>query len=100
MSSQFDDLFKAVRDKKQPKTSKQGSPEIEQSPPQSERAAAQPSKELSKSDKRNLDFEQTLVYLRTTTKRQVKKSLLDDPDGRDFSDLVEELLVNWLRQID
>lgn len=44
----------------------------------------------------NPDFEQTSLYLRIETHHAVKVALLQARDGRDVSDLVEELLCEWL----
>lgn len=44
----------------------------------------------------NPDFEQTSLYLRKETHHAVKVALLQARDGRDVSDLVEELLIKWL----
>lgn len=43
-------------------------------------------------------FVQTTAYIRKETLRQVKKELLElqGAEERDFSELVEELLVKWL----
>lgn len=43
----------------------------------------------------NPDYEQVTAYIRKETYKNVKKKLLDDPDGRDFSTLLEELLDRW-----
>ena len=46
---------------------------------------------------RNEDYTQVLTYIRKDTHRRIKKTLIDDPD-RNLSDLVEELLNNWLEK--
>jgi signal recognition particle GTPase len=46
----------------------------------------------------NADYTQVLTYIRRNTHRQIKKILIDDPDERDVSDLVEELLSDWLKK--
>lgn len=95
MSSQFEELFKARKEEKTPTKKKPESVKKESpSPPpvtQSAEAAA-----IAKS--KSSEFEQALIYLKKSTKKEVKKTLLDDPQGRNFSDLVEELLTNWLKQ--
>jgi len=53
-------------------------------------------KKIGKSS--NTDFTQVLTYIRRDTHRQIKKVLIDDPDERDLSDLVEELLRGWLKK--
>jgi len=45
----------------------------------------------------NADYEQTTAYVRRTTYRDVKIALLQDGDDRDYSELVEELLTQWLQ---
>ncbi len=47
----------------------------------------------------NADYTQVLTYIKRNTHRQVKKSLFDDPQNRDLSELVEELLADWLKKI-
>lgn len=53
-------------------------------------------KKIGKSS--NADYTQVLTYIRRDTHRQIKKVLIDDPDERDLSDLVEELLSDWLKK--
>jgi hypothetical protein len=40
------------------------------------------------------EYTQTTAYIRQETHKNVKRALLDDP--RDFSELVEDLLRQWL----
>jgi hypothetical protein len=42
------------------------------------------------------NFEQVTVYLRRQTHLDIKRALLGRDDRLDFSDLVEELLQEWL----
>lgn len=53
-------------------------------------------KKIGKSS--NADYTQVLTYIRRDTHRQIKKVLIDDPDERNLSDLVEELLSDWLKK--
>ncbi len=46
--------------------------------------------------RRHPDFEQVTAYIRKDTHHQVKLALLRELKGRQFSDLVEELLSTWL----
>ncbi len=46
--------------------------------------------------RRHPDFEQITAYIRKDTHHQVKLALLRELKGRQFSDLVEELLSTWL----
>ena len=43
----------------------------------------------------NPDYEQVTAYIKKETYKNVKKRLLDDPEERDFSTLLEELLDRW-----
>ncbi len=47
--------------------------------------------------RRHPDYEQVTAYIRKDTHHQVKLALLQELKGRQFSDLVEELLSDWLR---
>jgi hypothetical protein len=53
-------------------------------------------KKIGKSS--NNDYTQVLTYIRRDTHRQIKKVLIDDTEERDLSDLVEELLSDWLKK--
>jgi hypothetical protein len=64
-------------------------------------AETQDTGERSAKDKRggkrsDPEFEQITAYVRRTTYRQVKVALLQEGSKRDFSDLVETLLNQWL----
>jgi hypothetical protein len=50
-------------------------------------------RQLAKS--RDSGFVQTSVYVKKETHTMVKRALLDDRQNRDFSELVEELILNW-----
>lgn len=43
------------------------------------------------------NYEQITAYIRKETHLEVKASLLRDPEGRDFSELIQELLDEYLR---
>ena len=43
------------------------------------------------------DFVQVTAYIGKDTHRAVKMALLGEGDGREFSELVEELLADWLK---
>ncbi|MTF40321.1 hypothetical protein GGC33_15485 [Cyanobacterium aponinum 0216] len=49
-----------------------------------------------KGKRSNPDFEQVTAYVRKDTYRQTKIALLNREDKLDFSDLVEQLLNEWL----
>ena len=42
------------------------------------------------------DFEQVTAYIRKETYRQTKIALLEQSQWSDFSELVEQLLTEWL----
>jgi hypothetical protein len=44
------------------------------------------------------NYEQVSAYIKRETYRQVKIALLQKNNGQEFSDLVEELLSEWLSQ--
>ena len=43
------------------------------------------------------DYEQVTAYIRKNTHHEVKLTLLQEGKGRQFSDLVEDLLARWLK---
>lgn len=43
------------------------------------------------------DYVGFTTYIRKETHRNVKRALLDEPDERELSELVEDLLVDWLK---
>jgi len=43
------------------------------------------------------DFEQVTAYIRKQTHQAIKIALLQEGQDREFSELVEELLSDWLR---
>lgn len=60
---------------------------------------SQPAKKGRPKGKRsNPDFEQVTAYVRSKTYRQTKIALLQQEELEDFSELVEELLSEWLRE--
>jgi hypothetical protein len=47
--------------------------------------------------KSSQDFKQVTIYILDETHRAVKRALLDGPGGKDFSQVTEEALQQWLR---
>jgi hypothetical protein len=43
------------------------------------------------------DYEQVTAYIRKHTHKDVKIALLQEGQGREFSELIEELLSGWLQ---
>jgi len=90
--SQFDGLLDIKTDKKTPQKPK---PKIAQKvianpPPEIQMP---PVKQLAKS--KHTDYIQTSVYVKKETLTMVKRALLVDTKNRDFSELVEELILGW-----
>ncbi len=54
-----------------------------------------PKKRKSSGKRTDPDFKQVGAYIRKDTYLQIQRLLLEQPD-KDFSDLVEELLTNYL----
>jgi hypothetical protein len=123
--SQFTKLFEAIEDKNPKQVEKQnleskrkkGSQTKEENPakkqvkksvvketsntPEKTKNNTVSSKNLKKSGKSsNENFTQVLTYIRKETHKKTKKVLIDDPEERDLSDLVEQLLSEWLKKTD
>ena len=45
----------------------------------------------------NPDFVQVTAYIHKDTHKATKKALLDEEEPREFSELVQDLLSDWLR---
>ena len=43
------------------------------------------------------EYDQTTAYVRKDTYKAVRIALIEDGEERDYSELVEELLRNWLK---
>jgi len=64
--------------------------------------AALPSAEAKRRGRPNAkrsdpEFVQTTAYIRRDTHRDAKIALLHEGEGREYSELVEELLAGWLK---
>lgn len=44
------------------------------------------------------DYDQVTAYIRKETHKRAKIALLEQPDKQEFSELVEQLLTQWLEQ--
>jgi hypothetical protein len=90
--SQFDGLLDIKTDKK---TTPKSKPKILErkiaTPPPVETTGS--AKQLAKS--RDTDYTQTSVYIKKETQTMVKRALLVDTQNRDFSELVEDLILAW-----
>src|SRR5437764_1261367 len=56
----------------------------------------EPRRKRSPGKKNNPDFTQTTAYIRTRTYDEATKRLIDEGRKRDYSDLVEDLISDWL----
>ncbi len=93
--SKFKDILKAAqeRDTEEPTAS----PEVKSSP--ARRPEAKPQMRGRPKGKRsNPDYEQVTAYIRKETYRQTKIALLQQGEVKDFSELIEKLLTEWLRE--
>ncbi len=90
--SQFDGLLDIKTDKKTtPKPKPVTTQKATSTPPLESRIA--PVKQSAKS--KDTDYIQTSVYLKRETHTMAKRALLVDPQRRDFSVLVEDLILGW-----
>ncbi|MDJ0569755.1 MAG: hypothetical protein QNJ53_11985 [Pleurocapsa sp. MO_192.B19] len=81
----FDDALKQAK-KASTKTKEQKVEKVEE---------AKPKKRKSSGKRTDPDFKQVGAYIRKETYLQIQRLLLEQPD-KDFSDLVEELLTDYL----
>jgi hypothetical protein len=90
--SKFKDILSAAKDidNNQPKENQDQTIQI------SQKENKVTKKGRSKGKRSNPDFEQVTAYVRKDTYRQTKITLLNREDKLDFSDLVEQLLTEWL----
>jgi len=90
--SQFDGLLDIKTDKKPaPKSKPKIAGRTSPAPPPVE--TTESVKQLAKS--RDTDYTQTSVYIKKETQTMVKRALLVDTQNRDFSELVEDLILAW-----
>ncbi len=90
--SKFKDILSAAKDidNDQPKENQDQTIQI------SQKENKVTKKGRSKGKRSNPDFEQVTAYVRKDTYRRTKIALLNTEDKLDFSDLVEQLLAEWL----
>lgn len=93
--SQFDGLLDL---KKEKKVAKKEKPKVTKKRllPTPKKKDKQKNEALGKSA--NQDYTQTSIYIKKDTQISVKSTLLTDTKKRDFSDLVEQLLTEWLNK--
>jgi hypothetical protein len=86
MTSKFKGILERAKER-------ESSPQVEETPPPS----PAPKKRGRPSGKRSdAEYVQVTAYIHKNTHRDVKIALLKSGDGKDFSDLVDELLADWL----
>jgi hypothetical protein len=93
--SKFDQILNAAkgRDKSSAKKASRSSSKSDQIEEAPARRRGRPA-----TGKRNdPDYDQTTAYIRKDTYKAVRIALLEDGDGTEYSELVEELLSNWLK---
>jgi hypothetical protein len=94
----FDEPKSQGRAKKSRGTSAKKSASSKKVPPQSKAAAGRGRPAGPAGGKRSdPDFTQTTAYVRKNTLNDVKVALLREGKGRDYSELVEDLLRGWLK---
>jgi len=102
--SQFDSLFKTDAKPKTEKKPKHKSPPKKSVSSLSPTTATDKPAPPAKNEKRasgkssNSDYTQVLTYVKKDTHNAVKAALIYDHEKRDLSDLVEELLADWIKK--
>lgn len=95
--SKFKNLLDAAKQPEDKKTTDQKAKAVPDSEPQNLSQESPPIKKGRPKGKRsNPDFEQVTAYIRSQTYRQTKIALLQQDELSDFSELIEELLTEWL----
>ena len=79
MSSKFKGLLDAAREREPEPVAKQ-----------------QPVRGRPRGKRSNPDYEQVTAYIRRDTYTEVKIALLQQGEGQEFSELVEQMLTEWL----
>jgi hypothetical protein len=88
--SKFDGILKAAKEREDSKSESAASEEVP--------AAPAPKKQGRPKGKRSSpDYEQVTAYIKKETYRQVRIALLQQSEFQDFSELVEQLLGEFLR---
>lgn len=86
--SKFKDIFKAAKEREA----------IEETTTPTEPPTKQPKRKGRPKGKRsNPDYEQVTAYIKKETYRQIRIALLQQSDAKDFSELIEQLLDEYLR---
>ena len=95
--SKFKNILDAAKQPEDKKTTDKKAKAIPESDTQNLSQESPPIKKGRPKGKRsNPDFEQVTAYIRSQTYRQTKIALLQQDELSDFSELIEELLTEWL----
>lgn len=93
--SKFSGALAALRDK--PPASQDGEPSPAKAP---DAAVSAPTvlrgKGRPPGKRSNADYQPTTVFLRKLTKSAAQRRLIGDAEGRDLSELIEQLLAQWV----
>ncbi len=92
MSSKFKSLLDAAKGKE----SEEQEPEVNQ-PQLVEEAEQSPKRGRPKGKRSHPDYEQVTAYIKKDTYQEIKISLLREGRKREFSELIQELLDDWLK---
>lgn len=95
--SKFKSLLDAAKGREPEPEPEKLSQELEVNQPQ-QAAPSQASQKRGrpKGKRSDPDYEQVTAYIRKDTHRDVKIALLSEGNGREFSELIQELLEQWL----
>lgn len=91
----FDDALKQAKKASSSRNSKSQSPKTKEIEQVEQVERVKPKKRKSTGKRTDPDFKQVGAYIRKDTYLKIQRLLLERPN-RDFSDLVEELLTDYL----
>lgn len=96
--SKFKSLLDAAKGREPEPEPEKLSQELEVNQPQ-QADPSQPSQKRGrpKGKRSDPDYEQVTAYIRKDTHRDVKIALLSEGNGREFSELIQQMLEQWLR---
>ncbi len=96
--SKFKSLLDAAKGREPEPEPEKPSQELEANQPQ-QVVESQPSQKRGrpKGKRSHPDYEQVTAYIRKDTHRDIKIALLSEGNGREFSELIQEMLEQWLK---
>lgn len=95
--SKFDGLFPAKGANRGSGKGKRGAKGGAPKPPADGRNGEAPRLGRPSGKRSDPDYVGFTTYIRKDTHHRVKRALFDEPDRRELSELVEELLAKWLK---